>query len=88
MFASCNTAMYKTRIKELTVYDFLAKNNLSQKDLAARLGVSPGYLSQLLCGSRYPSPNLRRRMLETLDPLGFHDLFSIQTDEATEEAGA
>jgi transcriptional regulator with XRE-family HTH domain len=58
----------------------MARRNLSQNDLAKQLGVSSGYMSQLLCGSRRPSPRLRRRMLESLSPLGFDDLFVLEND--------
>ena len=71
--------MLKTKVNEMALWDFMTKNNLSQKELAGRLGVSPGYVSQILCGTRHPSPQLRRRMLELLHPLTFDDLFSIES---------
>jgi transcriptional regulator with XRE-family HTH domain len=88
--------MLKARVKEMVLWDFMAKNNLSQKELARKLDVSAGYISQILCGTRHPSPQLRRRMLELLHPLTFDDLFSIenangsglQGDESQSRAGA
>lgn len=40
--------MLKARVKEMVLWDFMTKNNLSQKELAERLGISPGYISQIL----------------------------------------
>jgi len=70
--------MLKTRVKEMVLWDFMTKNNPSQKEMAERLGISPGYMSQMLCGTRHPSPALRRRMLEVMGPLAFDDLFSVE----------
>jgi len=67
----------KVRINEMVIFDFLMKNNLSQKDLAEKLGVSQSYVSQMLCRTRRPSPRLRRAMLELLQPLTFDELFIV-----------
>ena len=80
MFAK-SKEMLKTRVKEIVLWDFMTKNNLSQKELAERLGISPGYMSQMLCGTRHPSPQLRRRMLEVMIPLTFDDLFSVEKEQ-------
>ena len=69
--------MVKTKVNEMVLHDFMVKNNLSQRDLAAQLGVSAGYVCQLLCGARRPSPRLRRRMLAVLS-LSFDELFCIE----------
>jgi len=68
----------KVCVKDMALWDFMMKNNLSQKELAQKLSITQGYASQLLCGTRHPSPGLRRRMLEILTPLTFDDLFSIE----------
>ncbi len=70
--------MLKTTVNEMVLWDFMTKNNLSQKEMAGRLGVSPGYVSQILCGLRHPSPKLRRTMLEAMQPLTFSDLFTVE----------
>jgi transcriptional regulator with XRE-family HTH domain len=67
--------MKKVRINEKVLWDFMLKSNISQRELASRLGISPSYLSQLICGTRYPSPKLRRRLLEELR-LSFDELFN------------
>jgi transcriptional regulator with XRE-family HTH domain len=51
---------------------------MSQNEFAVKLGISSGYMSQLVCGTRCPSPKLRRRLLELSDPLTFNDLFVIE----------
>ena len=71
----------KVCVKDMALYDYMTKNNLSQKELAQRLGITQGYTSQLLCGTRHPSPKLRRRMLQVLTPLSFDDLFSVENQD-------
>lgn len=65
----------------------LAKKNLSQNSFAKRLRVSSGYMSQMLCGERNPSPELRERILKILNDVQrlqgqaefqFDDLFLIK----------
>lgn len=65
----------------------LAKKNLSQNAFAKRLRVSSGYMSQMICGQRNPSPQLRERILEILNKVQkmreerefqFDDLFLIK----------
>lgn len=70
--------MVRVRINPVALWEAMARRNLSQNELARELGISSGYMSQLLCGTRYPSPRLRRRMLERLTPAGFNDLFYIE----------
>ena len=56
----------------------LARRNMSQNSLARVLGLSTGYMAQLMNGDRYPSPRLRQRMLDILNPLSFDDLFIVE----------
>lgn len=73
--------MRKVMVKDTALWEFMAKHNLSQKELARKLGISQGYASQLVCGVRCPSPRLRRTMLEVMSPLSFEQLFSIEAAE-------
>jgi len=75
-------ARTRIRVKQTTLWDHMAKNNLSQKELAEKLGITQGYASQLLCGVRHPSPKLRRRILAVLAPLAFDDLFEVEAPES------
>lgn len=70
--------LLKVRVNAKALWDAIARQNITQNELASRLGVSSGYMSQLVCGTRCPSPNLRRRMLELLTPLTFDDLFIVE----------
>ena len=70
--------MYRVRLNAAAIWDAIARQNMSQNDLAVKLGISSGYMSQLVCGTRCPSARLRRKMLECLNPLNFDDLFVIE----------
>jgi transcriptional regulator with XRE-family HTH domain len=60
------------------VWEYLARQNMSQNELARRLGVTSGYLSQLINRRRSPSAALRRRLQELVNGAHFDDLFLIQ----------
>ena len=57
----------------------LARENITQNQLAQRLGITSGYMSQLICGTRNPSPKLRLRMMKLFPECDFDDLFIIRT---------
>ncbi len=69
--------MVKVTLKRQAVASILARKNKSQNWLAGRLGISSGYMSQLLNGERAPSPRMRDRILEYFESMSFDDLFSI-----------
>jgi transcriptional regulator with XRE-family HTH domain len=54
--------------------DALARMNLSQNEFARKCGISSGYMSQLLGGTRFAGPAIRARMCGVLH-LDFDDLF-------------
>jgi len=58
----------------------LARKNMSQNAFAFRIGVSSGYMSQLMSGIRNPSPLLRERLLIALklDESDFDKIFKIK----------
>jgi len=70
--------MVKVRLNRDFVDILLARRNISQNSLARMLGLSSGYMAQLMNGDRYPSPKLRQRILEILNPLSFDDLFIVE----------
>ena len=70
--------MVKVRLNRDFVDILLARRNMSQNSLARMLGLSTGYMAQLMNGDRYPSPRLRQRILEILNPLSFDDLFIVE----------
>ena len=56
----------------------LIRKNKSQNWFAQRIEVSSGYMSQLMNGSRSPSPKVRERILNYLADYNFDDLFIIK----------
>ena len=69
---------FKARLNPQRVWELLNRLNMSQNQLARRCGVSSGYLSQLITGTRFPSPAVRRRLMEALDVERFDDLFILE----------
>jgi transcriptional regulator with XRE-family HTH domain len=73
--------MLKVVVRQTKVERLLTKRNLSQNAFAERLGISSGYMSQLMRGSRYPSAELRAKILRSLRNISFDDVFEIIDDE-------
>ena len=73
--------LVKVKVNTRCLWDAVARQNLSQNEMAAKLGISKCYMSQVLSGTRCPSPKLRRRLLEVLNPLTFDDLFIIEEND-------
>ena len=72
--------MIKVRVNQDAVQIAMAKRNMSQNMLAIRAGISSGYISQLMCGTRYPSPRVRQKILDVLG-LDFDEVLIIERDE-------
>ena len=70
--------LQKVRLSALALWTHLNRHNLSQNELARQLGITSGYLSQLISGQRCPSPQLRRRLLGALGDPPFDDLFIVE----------
>lgn len=68
----------KPFLRENKVRHLLIRKNKSQNWLALRLGISSAYMSQLLDGSRRPSPRLRELIMETFGEPNFDELFIIK----------
>ena len=49
----------RVKLNQTAVLRAIARRNMSQNMLAIRAGISSGYISQLMCGTRYPSPMVR-----------------------------
>jgi transcriptional regulator with XRE-family HTH domain len=67
----------KVVLNTLAVRQIMARKNMSQNRLAQRLGTSSGYLSQLMTRKRYPSPQMRKKLLKVLQGYAFDDLFIL-----------
>jgi len=76
--------MLKVLVRQREVERFLTKRNLSQNAFAERLGISSGYMSQLMKGNRYPSAGLRARILHSLKKINFDDVFEIVDNDELE----
>ena len=68
----------RVRMNQTAVLHAIARRNMSQNMLAIRAGISSGYISQLMCGTRYPSPRVREKLQNVLNPLTFDDIFIIE----------
>ena len=68
----------KIYIRNKEVKKILVRKNKSQNWFAHKLEISSGYMSQLMDGSRNPSPKLRERIMKKLPEQKFDDLFEIK----------
>ncbi len=68
----------RVRMNQTAVLLAIARRNMSQNMLAIRAGISSGYISQIMCGTRYPSPKVREKLQSVLNPLAFDDIFIIE----------
>ncbi|MDE2885440.1 MAG: helix-turn-helix transcriptional regulator [Chloroflexota bacterium] len=69
-------------LKREALWDRLDRLNISQNELARRLGISTSHLSRLINGQRCPSPAVRRLLMEVLDCTEFDDLFYVVNGDA------
>jgi len=72
--------MVKVSLNRRALEIALARKNMSQNMLAARMGISSGYMSQLMRGERHPSPMTRQKILDAMSPLSFDDIFIIEDE--------
>ena len=75
-------SFYRVRLKPEAVWELLNRLNLTQNELARRIGRSSGYLSQLINGERCPSPETRRRLMQVLGVSDFDVLFVMEKADA------
>ena len=68
----------RTYLKNKTLQKILIRKNKSQNWFAHRVEVSTGYMSQLMDGSRCPSPKVREKIMNNLPDYSFDDLFAIK----------
>ena len=66
------------KVNKIALLRAIARRNMSQNMLAIRAGSSSGYISQIMCGTRTPSPKMREKILNALAPLTFDDIFIIE----------
>ena len=71
----------RVKVNPDAVWDRLNRLNVTQNQLAAMVGITPGYLSQLMTGTRSPSSEVRKRLQEVLEVPHFDDLFILEVVE-------
>jgi len=71
----------KVKINKSVVLKETARRNMSLNMLAHKAGISSGYISQLISGDRCPSPQLREKIQQALQPLTFDDIFIMEEFE-------
>ena len=74
----------KVKLNQTAVLHAIARRNMSQNMLAIRTGISSGYVSQIISGTRYPSPEVRQKLQDVLQPLTFDDIFIIEENGKNE----
>ena len=67
----------RVTLKPAPVWAFLEERDISENELARRVGISSGYLSQLMSGTAHPSPEVRRRLQGELGLDDFDDPFTV-----------
>lgn len=68
----------KVKLNKKAVLMAITRRNLSQNALAIKAGLTSGYMSQIMCQERCPSPETRQKLLTALSPLSFDDIFIIE----------
>ena len=68
----------RVRLRAEVVWEYLTRHNLSQNAFARRLDIDPGYFSQMLNGRRFPSPEMRARLMAALGITDFDELFVME----------
>ncbi len=68
----------RVRLRPEVVWQHLTRHNLSQNAFARRAGIDPGYFSQMMNGRRFPSPEMRARLMVALGISEFDDLFVME----------
>jgi transcriptional regulator with XRE-family HTH domain len=70
--------MVKVKLNRIAFEVAMTRKNLSQRELAEKIGFSRSTLSHIINGRREPSPVLRRLILENMPEYAFDDLFIIE----------
>ncbi len=68
----------RVKLNTHAVWELLNRLNMTQNELATRVGTSSGYLSQMMSGTRCPSAEMRKRLMEALGVTRFEDLFILE----------
>ena len=69
---------FRARLDQDKAWERLNVLNMSQNELARRIGRSQGFVSELFNGRRCASADTRRRLMEVLQVTRFEDLFILE----------
>ena len=69
---------FRARLRTEVVWELLNRLNLSQNELARRVGIRSSYMSQLMSGQRFASPGVRQKLMDVLGMAQFDDLFILE----------
>ena len=69
---------FRARLDPDKAWERLNVLNMSQNELARRIGRSQSFLSDLFHGRRYASGETRRRLMAVLQVNSFEDLFIME----------
>lgn len=67
--------MLKVKVNSRKIREIILKKNLSQNNIAKRMGISSAYMAQLLNGERCPSPVTRQKFQDYFKDCSFDELF-------------
>ena len=68
----------RVKLRPDRVWELLNRLNMTQNELACLSGISSGYLSQLMSGTRCPSAEVRRKLTDVLGVADFDALFILE----------
>ena len=72
---------FRSRLDQDKAWARLNVLNMSQNELARRIGRSQGFVSELFNGRRCASADTRRRLMEVLQVTRFEDLFILEEND-------
>ena len=77
--------MVRVKLNQTAIEVAMSRQNLSQRDMAEKIGFSRSHVSHIINGRREPSPGLRRLILEQFQGYTFDDLFIIEDGRKGEQ---
>ena len=72
---------FRARLDQDKAWARLNVLNMSQNELARRIGRSQGFVSELFNGRRCASADTRRRLMDVLQVTRFEDLFILEEND-------
>ena len=67
----------RVKLKSSVIRNLLIRRHKSQNWLAMRAGVTSGYMSQLMTGTRFPSPVVTQKLQKAMRVDEFDEIFEI-----------